>query len=81
MIGLQHHRADFRLICELQLPKFTHTVATLSRLACLANFTKNLGFISKKGLCGALDIVLFFIFQCFLSRFSIVPGQKTLSGC
>ena len=58
MIGLQHHGAlffDFRLICELQLPKFTHTVATVSRLACLASFTKHLGFIAKKGLCGAVD--------------------------
>ena len=72
---------DFRLICELQLPKSTHIVATVSRLACLANFTKNSGFISKKGLCGAVDIVLFFIFQRFLSRFLIVPGQKNLSEC
>ena len=37
------------LICELQLPEFTSTVATVSRPACLANFTKTLGFISKKG--------------------------------
>ena len=32
------------------------------RLACLASFMKNLGFVSeKKGLCGALNSVLFFI--------------------
>ena len=50
MIGLQHYRADFCLIhvCELQLPIFTHTVATVSQLACLANFTKTLGFILEK---------------------------------
>ena len=84
MIGLQLHDAlflKFGLICELQLPEFTSTVATVSRPACLANFTKILGFILKKGLRGALDILLFFIFQRILSRFSSVPGQKTLSGC
>ena len=73
-------RSGWGLGTKLQLPEFTSTVATVSLPACLANFTKILGFISKKGLRGALDILLFFIFQRFLSRFSSVPGQKTLSG-
>ena len=72
----------FGLICDLQLPEFTSTVATVSRPACLTNFTKILVFISKKGLRGALDILLFFIFcpvsRVYLAKFFFVDVKCLL---
>ena len=52
----------------------------MSRLACLANFAETLGFISKKGsVCSRYPS--FRHIPAVLSRFLVVPGQKTLSGC
>ena len=46
-----HH---FNCICELQLPQFTGTATTVSRVACLCNFTKNLDFFFKFALSGCI---------------------------